>query len=70
MLLYFICGITICLFIGFIIYERDSFCNVPPHQYTCQLTNQSHEKYTNVCNGDPLCLYDEPLKKSQNPMFA
>lgn len=22
-----------------------------------------------ICGGDPLCLYDEPVKKSQNMMF-
>ena len=66
-----IISIIVLFFLFFVLYKnKESFLGA-----LTQLNSKGSMDYyltgtvVDACGGDPLCLYDEPVKKSQNTMF-
>jgi hypothetical protein len=70
-MLYIIIGLIILtILIIFLIYKKEFFQGaIIQMQARGSIDHHLTGGVRDICGGDPLCLYDEPVKKSQNMMF-
>lgn len=70
-MLLIIVGVIIALLLIYIVYTKKEYFTgavITQLQSTGSMDRYLTDAH-DICNGDPLCLLDEPVKKSQNTMF-